>query len=233
MKKDGSGAKHSGRGVKKVMVRKAGGRTESSRRWLERQLNDPYVRAAKDKGYRSRAAFKIVELDQKFNLFRGGQRVLDLGAAPGGWSQVAVARIGDKGKVVATDILEMETIPHVTFLQADFLDNETPDKLIALLGGPADLVLSDLAAPTVGHRQTDHIRTITLLELAVDLALQVLAPGGVFVGKVFQGGATGELLSTLKTNFREVKHAKPPASRAESVEMYVVAKGFKKEMIKK
>jgi 23S rRNA (uridine2552-2'-O)-methyltransferase len=139
-----------------------------------------------------------------------------------------VNRVGDKGQIVATDILEMEAIPGVTFLQADFLDNETPEKLIALLGGPADLVLSDLASPTVGHRQTDHIRTITLLELAVDLALQVLAPGGVFVGKVFQGGATGDLLNRLKKHFREVKHAKPPASRAESVEMYVVAKGFKK-----
>jgi 23S rRNA (uridine2552-2'-O)-methyltransferase len=229
VKKDGIGERSSGRGVKKVRVRSAGGRKESSRRWLERQLNDPYVRAAKDKGYRSRAAFKLVELDQKYKLFRGGMRILDLGAAPGGWSQVAASRVGDKGKLVATDILEMEPIPGVDFLRADFLEADTPDRLIALLGGPADLVMSDMAAPTVGHRATDHLRTVALLEAGVELAEQVLAPGGTFIGKVFQGGATGDLLTRLKKHFRDVKHAKPPASRAESVEMYVVAKGFNKK----
>lgn len=212
----------------RVRVRTIAGRTPSSARWLERQLNDPYVAAAKQKGYRSRAAFKLSELDSKYRFLKGGARVLDLGAAPGGWSQVALARVGSKGKVVATDILEMEPIPGVDFLQADFLENDTPDRIKALLGGPADVVLSDMAAPTTGHRETDHIRTTALLEAALDIAQEVLRPGGTFVGKAFQGGATGTLLTRIKKSFKDVKHMKPPASRAESVEMYLVAMGFRK-----
>lgn len=216
--------KSSGRGGKPVRVKSARGRSASSTRWLERQLNDPYVRAAKAKGYRSRAAFKLIELDEKFHFLKKGARILDLGAAPGGWSQVAAAR---GAKIVATDILEMEPIAGVEFIRADFLDPETPDRLKAALGGPADLVLSDMAAPTTGHRATDHIRTVALLEAALDIASEVLKPGGAFIGKVFQGGATGELLARIKKEFASVKHVKPPASRAESVELYLVAQGFK------
>jgi 23S rRNA (uridine2552-2'-O)-methyltransferase len=214
----------SGRGGLKVKLKRAKGRTVSSQRWLERQLNDPYVREAKTKGYRSRAAFKLVELDRKFRFLKKGARVLDLGAAPGGWTQVAVAR---GARVVAMDILPMEPIAGAEVLQLDMLAPETPDKLKAALGGPADLVLSDMAAPTTGHRATDHIRTMALLEAGLDLASEVLAPGGAFVGKVFQGGATGALLARIKRDFREVKHVKPPASRAESVELYLVAMGFR------
>lgn len=217
----------SGRGGKRVRVKAAKGRTASSTRWLERQLNDPYVRAAKEKGYRSRAAFKLLELDSKFRILKPGMRVLDLGAAPGGWSQVATARVGPKGRVVAADILAMEPIAGVDILQADLLDPDTPQQLVDALDGPADLVLTDMAAPTTGHRQTDHIRTTALLEAALDVAERVLKPGGIFVGKVFQGGATGALLARIKKNFREVKHVKPPASRAESVELYLVASGFR------
>jgi len=214
----------SGRGGLKVKLKRAKGRTVSSQRWLERQLNDPYVREAKTKGYRSRAAFKLVELDRKFRFLKKGARVLDLGAAPGGWTQVAVAR---GAHIVAMDILPMEPIAGAEVLQLDMLAPETPDKLKAALGGPADLVLSDMAAPTTGHRATDHIRTVALLEAGLDLASEVLAPGGAFVGKVFQGGATGDLLARIKRDFREVKHVKPPASRAESVELYLVAMGFR------
>lgn len=217
----------SGRGEKRVRVKTAFKRSVASARWLERQLNDPYVKAAKSKGYRSRAAFKIIELDDKFHFFKKGARVLDLGAAPGGWSQIAAQRVGEKGKVVATDILEMEPLDHVMFLQADMLDAGTPQALIDLLDGPADVVLTDMAAPTTGHRATDHLRTSALLEAALDMADDTLKPGGVFVGKVFQGGAANELLSRLKKNFTTVKHVKPPASRAESVEMYLVALGFR------
>ncbi|MBI1330485.1 MAG: 23S rRNA methyltransferase [Alphaproteobacteria bacterium] len=214
-----------------MQVKKSKGRTVSSQRWLQRQLNDPYVRAAKTKGYRSRAAFKLIELDDKFHFLKKGLRVLDLGAAPGGWSQIAVQRIGETGKLVATDILEMEPIPGATIVIADFLDNETPDRIKQALGGNADVVLSDMAAPTTGHRATDHIRTIALLEAGLQLAEEVLAPGGTFVGKVFQGGASGELLQKLKKHFSSVKHVKPPASRAESVELYLVAQGFRAENI--
>jgi 23S rRNA (uridine2552-2'-O)-methyltransferase len=214
----------SGRGALKVKVKTAKGRKGSSQRWLERQLNDPYVREAKTKGYRSRAAFKLVELDRKFRVLKKGARVLDLGAAPGGWSQVAVAR---GCHVVAMDILPMEPLAGATVLQLDMLASDTPAILKEALGGPANLVLTDMAAPTTGHRETDHIRTITLLEAALDLADEVLAPGGAFIGKVFQGGATGELLSRIKRQFRDVKHVKPPASRAESVELYLVALGFR------
>lgn len=208
-------------------VRTTRGRTASSVRWLERQLNDPYVAAAKAKGFRSRAAFKLKELDQRFHLIRRNARVLDLGAAPGGWSQVARDRVGDEGKVVAADILEMEPIPGVDILQLDMLDEHAPDLLKAALGGEADVVLTDMAAPTTGHRMTDHIRTLALFEAALDLAIEVLHPGGAFVGKVFQGGATNEVLTKVKKHFSEVKHVKPPASRAESVELYLVAMGFK------
>jgi 23S rRNA (uridine2552-2'-O)-methyltransferase len=205
------------------------GRTVSSARWLERQLNDPYVRAAKTKGYRSRAAFKLLELDARFHLLSKGARVLDLGAAPGGWSQVAVARLGEGGTIVATDILEMEPIAGVEIVHADFLEADTPARLKAALGGQADVVLSDMAAPTTGHRATDHIRTTALFEAGLDIAEEVLKPGGAFVGKVFQGGANNALLARIKRSFREVKHVKPPASRAESVELYLVALGFRGE----
>jgi 23S rRNA (uridine2552-2'-O)-methyltransferase len=214
----------SGRGRVPVKVKKDRGRTSSSRAWLQRQLNDPYVAAAKASGYRSRAAFKLLELDGKFHFLKKGARVLDLGAAPGGWSQVAAAR---GATVVAADVLEMEEIPGVTFFKADLTDPQVPAMLKAALGGPADLVMSDMAAPTTGHRATDHIRTIALVEIALDVALDVLKPGGAFVGKVFQGGSSSDLLTGLKKAFREVKHVKPPASRAESVELYVVALGFK------
>ncbi len=217
-----------GRGDLRVKVKTTKGRKASSQRWLERQLNDPYVRDAKIAGYRSRAAFKLIELDRKFRFLRKGARILDLGAAPGGWSQIAAARVGDTGKVVAMDILEMEPIAGADVLKADMLAPETPALLKAALGGPADLVLSDMAAPTTGHRATDHIRTMTLLEAALDMAEEVLKPGGAFVGKVFQGGATGELLARIKRMFADVKHVKPPASRAESVELYLVATGFRK-----
>ncbi|HEY0302611.1 MAG TPA: RlmE family RNA methyltransferase [Rhizomicrobium sp.] len=217
----------SGRGQVRAKLKNRKERTVSSKRWLERQLNDPYVHAAKAQGYRSRAAFKIVELDGQFHFFKKAARVLDLGAAPGGWSQVAAARVGPKGQVVATDILEMEPIEGVLFLQADFLDAATPALLVAALGGPADVVLTDMAAPTTGHRATDHLRTSALLEAALDMADETLRPGGVFVGKVFQGGATGELLQRLRKSFASVKHVKPPASRAESVELYLVATGFR------
>ena len=187
-------------------------------------MNDPYVHAAKAKGYRSRAAFKLVELDSKFHFLKKGARVLDLGAAPGGWSQVAAAR---GAVVVGADVLEMEAIPGVTFFQADLTDPETPAMLQDALGGPADVVLSDMAAPTTGHRETDHIRTTALVEIALEVAEDCLAPGGAFVAKVFQGGATGNLLARIKKSFRDVKHVKPPASRADSVELYLVASGFK------
>jgi 23S rRNA (uridine2552-2'-O)-methyltransferase len=216
----------SGRGAPRVRVRSTGGRRASSTRWLERQLNDPYVHAARTKGYRSRAAFKILELDSKFHFLKKGARVLDLGAAPGGWSQIAADKVGPTGKVVATDILEMEPLAGVDFLHADFLAPETPARLKEILGGQADVVLSDMAAPTTGHRATDHIRTVALLEAALDVAEDVLKPGGIFIGKTFQGGATGELLARIQRLFADVKHVKPPASRAESVELYLVALGF-------
>ncbi|MBS0471022.1 MAG: RlmE family RNA methyltransferase [Proteobacteria bacterium] len=224
MKKSGG---TSGRGEVRARLKDRKVRTVSSRRWLERQINDPYVHAAKSKGYRSRAAFKIVELDSQFRFFKKGARVLDLGAAPGGWSQIAISRVGPAGQVVATDILAMEAIDGVTFLQADMLDPDTPQMLIDALGGPADVVLTDMAAPTTGHRATDHLRTSALLEAALDMADATLKPGGAFIGKVFQGGATGELLTRLKKSFATVKHVKPPASRAESVELYLVALGFR------
>jgi len=214
----------SGRGRVPVKVHKDKTRSQSSRTWLQRQLNDPYVAKAKSAGYRSRAAFKLVEMDQKFRFLKKGAKVLDLGAAPGGWSQVAAAK---GATVVAADVLVMEEIPNVTFFQADLTDAAVPAMLIEALGGPADVVLTDMAAPTTGHRATDHLRTIALVEIALEVAEDCLKPGGAFVGKVFQGGSSNELLARLKKAFREVKHVKPPASRQESVELYVVALGFK------
>jgi 23S rRNA (uridine2552-2'-O)-methyltransferase len=214
----------SGRGRVPVKVKKDRGRTASSRAWLQRQLNDPYVAKAKASGYRSRAAFKLVELDEKFHFLKKGAKVLDLGAAPGGWSQVAAAK---GATIVAADVLEMEEIPGVTFFQADLTDGHVPAMLKQALDGPADVVMTDMAAPTTGHRATDHIRTIALVEIALEVAMDTLKPGGAFVGKVFQGGSSSGLLAGLKKSFREVKHVKPPASRAESVELYVVALGFK------
>ena len=221
MKKEGDA---SGRGRVPVKVHKDRTRTQSSRAWLQRQLNDPYGAAARSKGYRSRAAFKLVELDEKFHFLKKGARILDLGSAPGGWSQVAASR---GATVVAADVLVMEEIPNVTFFQADLTDPDVPAMLKQALDGPADIVLTDMAAPTTGHRATDHIRTIALVEIALEVAEDTLRPGGTFVGKVFQGGSSNELLARLKKSFREVKHVKPPASRAESVELYVVALGFK------
>src|SRR3954463_9945304 len=216
----------SGRGREPVKVKKDRGRSQSSRAWLKRQLNDPYVAAAKAKGYRSRAAFKLVELNEKFRFLKKGASVLDLGAAPGGWSQVA-ANAG--AVVVAADVLEMEQIPGVPFFPADLTDADGPAMLKQARDSPADVVLTDMAAPTTGHRATDHIRTIALVEIALEVALDTLKPGGAFVGKVFQGGSSNEILARLKQRFREVKHVKPPASRAESVELYVVGLGFKEK----
>ena len=200
--------------------------TASSKQWLERQFNDPYVHAAKREGWRSRAAFKLIELDKKFHFLRKGARVLDLGSAPGGWSQVA-AKSG--ALVVAADVLEMEPVPGVTFFHADLTDEATPALLQKSLGGNADLVMSDMAAPTTGHRETDHIRTTALVEVALNVAEESLKPGGVFIAKLFQGGATGPLLARLRKSFALVKHVKPPASRSDSVELYLVATGFKKQ----
>jgi 23S rRNA (uridine2552-2'-O)-methyltransferase len=214
----------SGRGKIRVKVKKQAGLKSSSRQWLARQLNDPYVHAAKAKGYRSRAAFKLIELNEKFRFLKKGARVLDLGAAPGGWSQVAAER---GAVVVGADVLEMELLPGVIFFQADLTDPGTPGLLQEALGGPADVVLSDMAAPTTGHRETDHIRTMALVEIALEVAEDSLKPGGIFIAKLFQGGATGALLARIKKSFREVKHVKPPASRSDSVELYLVALEYK------
>jgi len=210
-----------------VTVRSARRRDPASTRWLQRHLNDPYVQAAKARGYRSRAAFKLIELDDRFRLIRKGARVLDLGAAPGGWTQVAVERAGAGGTVVGVDILPAAPVPGATLLQGDLTDAEVAQRAIAALGGRADLVLSDMAPNTVGHAATDHLRIVTLAEAAMELALAVLAPGGAFVCKVFQGGSERGMLATLKRHFASVRHAKPPASRKESAETYVVATGFR------
>ena len=213
-----------------VRVRAKKARSESSRRWLERQLNDPYVVEAKRQGWRSRAAFKLLELDDQVKLLKIGMRVVDLGAAPGGWTQVAVQRTGadkGKGKVVGVDILAAPPIPGAELLQGDFLDPDMPDRLAALLGGPADLVLSDMAAPTTGHARTDHLRVMGLVEAAAEFAETILAPGGAFLAKVFQGGTEQTLLAGLKKRFTSVKHIKPPASRTVSAEVYLIASGFR------
>jgi 23S rRNA (uridine2552-2'-O)-methyltransferase len=208
-----------------VAVRTARGRSASSQRWLARQLNDPYVAAARQQGWRSRAAFKLLELDDRFHLVRRGARVVDLGAAPGGWLQVALRR--GAAQAIGVDLLPTDPLPGATLLQGDFTEPEVQDRLCAALGGKADLVLSDMAPNTTGHTATDHLRIVALAEAAQDFAEQVLAEGGAFVAKVFQGGAEKSLLDRLKRNFTAVRHAKPPASRKESSELYVVATGFR------
>jgi len=208
-----------------VRLRTADGRSTASQKWLERQLNDPYVAAAKAQGFRSRAAFKLIEIDDKFHLIRRGGRVVDLGAAPGGWSQVAVQR--GAARVVGVDLLPIDPVPGASFVHGDFADPDMPARLTALMAGAADLVLSDMAPNTTGHGATDHIRILVLAELAFDFARQVLAPGGAFVAKVFQGGSEKDLLAPMKRAFATVRHVKPPASRKQSSELYVVATGFR------
>ena len=215
------------RGDLKQRVKTGRGRTASQKRWLERQLNDPYVARAKREGYRSRAAFKLIEIDERFKILKPNQRIVDLGAAPGGWSQVAAKIVGPSGRIVGIDLLEIEPMPGVSFITLDFLDPEAPVRLTELLGGPADLVLSDMAANTTGHKQTDHLRIIGLAETAADFAREVLAPGGAYLAKVFQGGTEGSLLADLKRDFTAVRHVKPSASRADSSELYVLATGFR------
>ena len=207
-------------------VRTAKGRKIGSTRWLERQLNDPYVKRAKAEGYRSRAAYKLIELDERFGFLKGGRRVVDLGVAPGGWAQVVRQRL-PQSVLVGIDLLPTDPIEGTTLLQMDFMDDAAPAQLKTALGGPADLVLSDMAANTVGHPQTDHLRTMGLVEAGLDFACEVLAPGGAFVAKVLAGGADANLVAELKRRFTTVKHAKPPASRKGSSEWYVVAQGFK------
>jgi 23S rRNA (uridine2552-2'-O)-methyltransferase len=203
-------------------------RKHSSRQWLERQLNDPYVKRAKSEGYRSRAAYKLAEIDDKAKLLKRGGRVVDLGAAPGGWSQIAAERVGvGKGRVIAIDLLEMGPVPGVEFLRLDFLDERAPETLKAMLGGSADAVLCDMAANATGHRRTDHLKIVALVEAAAEFAREVLAPGGAFLAKVIQGGTEASLLTSLKRDFASVKHIKPPASRADSAELYVLATGFR------
>jgi 23S rRNA (uridine2552-2'-O)-methyltransferase len=207
-------------------VKTSRGRTPQSTRWLERQLNDPYVKKAKAEGYRSRAAYKLIELDERFGFLKGKKRVIDLGLAPGGWAQVCRRTI-PKAAVVGIDLLPVDPIEGVEILLMDFMDDAAPDRLVAALGGQPDLVLSDMAANTVGHPQTDALRTLGLVEAALDFAVQVLEPGGAFVCKVFAGGTDSALVAEMKRNFATVKHAKPPASRKGSVEWFVVAQGFK------
>jgi len=210
----------------RTRVRTAKGRKIGSTRWLERQLNDPYVRRAKAEGYRSRAAYKLIELDERFRFLKGVERVVDLGIAPGGWTQV-VRQKAPQARVAGIDLLPADPIEGATILQMDFLDENAPAQLTEALGGPADLVLSDMAANTVGHPQTDHLRTMALVEAALEFAGEVLRPGGTFVAKVLAGGADAALVAELKRRFSAVKHAKPPASRKGSSEWYVVAQGFK------
>ncbi len=215
----------------RVKVRTAKGRKNASTRWLQRQLNDPYVEGARTQGYRSRAAFKLAEIDARFGLLKPGMRVVDLGAAPGGWSQVAASAVGsaaDEGQVVAVDLAGIEPLAGVDALQMDFMEPEAAARICqALRGGGADAVLSDMAAPATGHRQTDHLRIMGLCEAALDFAEDVLAPGGVFLAKVLQGGTEKPLLDRLRARFATVRHVKPPASRSESAELYVLAQGFR------
>lgn len=219
--------KSSGARDLKVRVKTARKRSNSSTMWLQRQLNDPYVARAKREGMRSRAAFKLVEIDDKAHFLKKGARVVDLGAAPGGWSQVAVKRVGPQGKVVGIDLLDIEPITGVDFRVFDFLDPGAPDLLKEMLGGPADVVLSDMAANATGHRKTDQIKIVALVEAAAEFAREVLAPGGTFLAKVIQGGLEGALLAALKKDFAKVQHIKPPASRADSAELYLLATGFR------
>jgi 23S rRNA (uridine2552-2'-O)-methyltransferase len=206
-------------------------RTPSSRAWLQRQLSDPYVARAKHEGLRSRAAYKLAEIDDKYHLLKPGAHVVDLGAAPGGWSEIAVRRVGQSGRVIALDILDLKPIPGVEFLKLDFLDETAPDRLRAMLGGSrrgkVDVVLSDMAANATGHRQTDHLRIMALAEAAAHFAHEVLAEGGSFLCKVLQGGTEAALLAALKRDFANVKHVKPPASRSDSAELYLLARGFR------
>jgi 23S rRNA (uridine2552-2'-O)-methyltransferase len=232
MTKDSTGRMH-------VTVKSGGKRKLSSKLWLERQLNDPYVAQAKRDGYRSRAAYKLTEIDDKYHFLKPGQSVVDLGAAPGGWSQVAAKRIGAvdgkgtaKGKVVAIDLLDMPEIAGVSFAQLDFMENDAPEKLFAMMGGRADVVMSDMAANTTGHRKTDQLRILGLVESAAAFACEVLNPGGAFLAKVFQSGADAELQSQLKRDFASVRHVKPSASRQDSSERYVLATGFRGEQAK-
>ena len=216
----------------KTRVKTGNKRSLSSKLWLERQLNDPYVARAKREGYRSRAVYKLTEIDDKYRFLKPGARVVDLGAAPGGWSQIAAQRVKateGKGSIVAIDILEMDSIPGVDVLLLDFLDPAAPDILKERLGGKADIVLSDMAANATGHRKTDHLKIIGLVEAAAEFATEILNPGGVFLAKVLQGGTEGELLAMLKRRFASVKHIKPAASRADSAELYVFATGFRDE----
>lgn len=225
-----------GQRMLRVRVKTAAKRTTSSARWLERQLNDPYVAASKRDGFRSRAAYKIIELDDKYRILKPGQRVVDLGAAPGGWSQVAADRVKSldgRGQVIAIDYLGVEPIPGVEIVELDFTDETAEPKLKAMLrDGGADVVLSDMAAPTVGHTNTDHLRIMALAESAAYFACDVLSPGGAFVCKVFQGGTEKDLLDLLKKSFAVVRHVKPPASRSDSAELYVVATGFRSKPAK-
>jgi 23S rRNA (uridine2552-2'-O)-methyltransferase len=227
MAKDKTGRLH-------VTVKTGGKRKLSSKLWLERQLNDPYVAQAKREGYRSRAAYKLIEIDDKYHFLKPGLSVVDLGAAPGGWSQIAAKRVGAvdgkgerKGKVVAIDLLEMPEIAGVSFAQLDFLQQDAPEKLLAMMGGRADVVISDMAANTTGHRKTDQLRILGLVESAAAFACEVLNPGGAFLAKVFQSGADAELLAQLKRDFASVRHVKPAASRQDSSERYVLAMGFR------
>jgi 23S rRNA (uridine2552-2'-O)-methyltransferase len=210
----------------KVRVKDAR-KSVSSRRWLARQLNDPYVARARREGFRSRSAFKLTEIDDKARFLRKGARVIDLGAAPGGWSQVAAKRIGEDGRIVAIDLLAMDGIPGVEFIQLDFLDSSAPDKLKIMLGARADVVLSDMAANATGHARTDHLKIMALVEAAAEFAREVLAPGGAFLAKVLQGGTEAALLAALKRDYKTVKHVKPAASRADSAELYLLASGFR------
>lgn len=225
----GGSGREGGRSLK-VRVKTAGKRTMSSKLWLERQLNDPYVAAAKREGWRSRAVYKLIELDERFHLLKPGQKIVDLGAAPGGWAQYAAKKVNSvtgKGKVVGIDLLDIEPIAGVEFAVMDFLEPDAPERLKTMLGGEADAVMSDMAANTTGHKKTDHLRIVHLAELAAEFAREVLAPGGFFVAKVFQGGAEGDLLTALKRDFAVVRHVKPKASRADSAELYVLATGFR------
>jgi len=219
-------------------LRKSKGRKESSTRWLKRQLSDPYVAEARERGLRSRAAFKLMQLDDRFRFLKPGLSVVDLGSAPGGWTMVAADRVnaqgtnkgaggGRRGRVIGIDIQETDAVPGAVLICRDFIDDEAPALLKAALEGPADVVLSDMAAPATGHAATDHLRVIALLEAAFEFACGVLAPGGAFVGKAFKGGTEGELLARIKRRFKTVRHAKPPSSRKQSAETYVVAQGFK------
>ena len=214
----------------KVHIRNSKGRSLSSRRWLERQLNDPYVARAQREGFRSRAAYKLIEIDERYRVLKLGMRVIDLGSAPGSWSQVTARRIGvaqGRGRIVAIDLLDMEPIPGVNFVRMDFLSPDAPPRLNAMLGGPADVVLCDMAANTTGHRRTDHLRIMALVESAAEFSREVLTPGGTLLAKVLQGGTEPSLLAELKRDFSSVRHVKPAASRMDSAELYLLAGGFR------